>query len=142
MQGIFININWKKKPLKDLEQLKISANLMKSGIVFVWSHKPFLSKIIEIMNSKQFKYVENICIARVDANCLHAAGKKNTKAAISDLQDTKQYFLENMADSEKDPSDCFLYDEKNQYIRSCKMILLMFYRVVPVISRIKIAKKS
>lgn len=41
---------------------------MKNGIVFIWSEKEILGKLIHIMEEKGFFYIENMAIALIDSS--------------------------------------------------------------------------
>jgi hypothetical protein len=119
-QAIWINIDWRTHNLKDLINLNISPKLLKNGIVFMWSDKGLLAEIIDIMAQKKFKYIENVCIAKIDSKSI--LGNKTAEG------DTRKKFLELMPHSLLEPTDCFLHDTHNTYFRTCKKVLLMFHR--------------
>jgi hypothetical protein len=72
LQGIFVNIQWKLGEQKEgvefdeFAKIEISKKLMKSGIIFIWSHKAILSKIDKFMEKLGFRYIENICICELN----------------------------------------------------------------------------
>jgi hypothetical protein len=50
LQALFLNIFWEPGiensfSIDDLRKLKISKKVMKNGILFIWSHKHYLSEV-------------------------------------------------------------------------------------------------
>lgn len=125
IQALFINIDWNQKTIKDLSNLNISPNLLKNGIVFIWSHKDYIAEILEIMATKKFKYIENICITKISGQGLRPGFK--TMRTGDPLVD-KAVYMDALAEVTSQPDESFLYDCKNKYFRNCKLILLMFHR--------------
>jgi len=72
LQALFINVLWKSYDIPDgitisqFEKLNIPSELISNGIIFIWSEKKILSKLIHLMEKKNFHYVENCAIARLD----------------------------------------------------------------------------
>ena len=69
IEALFINIDWGKKNqgINDFKNLKIdSFKLMEKGLIFIWAPKELIFEILEIMQEKQFFYVENLEIVHLD----------------------------------------------------------------------------
>lgn len=69
IEALFINIEWGKKgqTIQDFEKLKIeSTKFMSKGIVFIWAPKELVAHILEVMNKKNFFYVENLEVINLD----------------------------------------------------------------------------
>ena len=69
LEALFINIDWGKKNqgINDFKNLKIdSFKLMEKGLIFIWAPKELIFEILEIMQEKQFFYVENLEIVHLD----------------------------------------------------------------------------
>lgn len=115
LQALFINILWDsqrdnaEKQMKELMRIDINENLMKNGIVFIWSDKRFLSDINEHMESQGFKYIENICICELQAD------ESNSDKAVSLSGDQKL-------------QDIFV-KQPSQFFNTSKRIILMYRRV-------------
>src|SRR5688572_16405028 len=48
---------------------------MKAGIIFIWSEKEILGKLLKVMEEKGFFYIENFVIALLDASKLEIEPK-------------------------------------------------------------------
>jgi hypothetical protein len=127
IQGLFINIDWTCKSIKDLANLNIPSGMLKNGIVFMWSDKEHIAEILEIMAAKKFKYIENICITKISSQALRTGGRL---MRTGDPLEDKAVYMESLGEVTLQPEECFLYDAKNKYFRNCKLILLMFHRVI------------
>ena len=82
VEAIFVNIDWDKKgqTLKDFQQLKLeSTKLMNKGLVFVWAPKEYISELLTIMEKKDFVYVENLEIVKLDIRKAKAKADAVTK---------------------------------------------------------------
>ena len=51
--------------MKEFELLKIDK-LMTKGLVFVWAPKEHISELLTVMEKKDFVYVENLQIVKLD----------------------------------------------------------------------------
>lgn len=126
VQGVFLNIDWKFKTIQDLRAIDFSPKFLTNGIVFMWSDKELLSDIIEVMAEKRFKYIENICIAMIDASSVcPQASNTIQQSALHD----KTACMEQLRDVTKEPEECFMHELNDRYIKCCKKIVLMFHRV-------------
>lgn len=45
---------------------KISTDVMKDGLVFIWVEKEYISKLIKCFEAQDFFYVENMCYVMLD----------------------------------------------------------------------------
>lgn len=131
IQGLLINIDWTKKSLQDLKKLNLSDKLMRNGIIFVWSCKDQLAEILETMAEKGCKYIENICIAKIDASSLLPVEKVQSVAALSQEQRLalKSDFLKRAQSCQDEANDHFLLSDQNNFFKCCKLVLLMFSKV-------------
>lgn len=133
VQGVFINIDWSRKSIQDLQAIDLNAKFLMNGIVFMWSDKELLSDIIDTMAAKQFKYIENICIAMIDAG---SVVQQPTKGASRDAGAEKLACMDQLRTVSREPEECFLHEDRDRYIRCCKKVVLMFHRVDTGYSRI------
>ena len=45
---------------------KISTDVMKDGLVFIWVEKEYISRLIKCFEAQNFFYVENMCYVMLD----------------------------------------------------------------------------
>lgn len=126
---------------------------MDNGILFMWSEKSILADILETMEAKGFKYIENIVIAQLSLDTLN--NKVTEEESLGKRQNLMTYFRRkaqanrstcaeavsiNVEKLEKKlPSltgidvDNLYYRQDSGYFRQTKQTLLMFRRVIQVL---------
>lgn len=98
LQALFININWctsqnpKGVKVEDFKKLDLNKNLMKNGIIFIWSEKEILGRLLKIMEEKGFFYIENFVVALLDASKAGVADKVKEIEAQPAKTDTAQKY--------------------------------------------------
>lgn len=104
---------------------------MRNGIIFVWSCKDQLAEILETMAEKGCKYIENICIAKIDASSLLPAEKLQSSAGLPLDQRLalKSDFLKRAQSCHDEANEHFLLSASNNFFKCCKLVLLMFSKV-------------
>lgn len=50
------------------DNFKISTQVMKDGLVFIWVEKEYISRLIKCFEAQDFFYVENLCYVMLDQN--------------------------------------------------------------------------
>ena len=50
------------------KDFKISTDVMKDGLVFIWVEKEYIYKLIKFFEAQNFSYVENMCYVMLDQN--------------------------------------------------------------------------
>ena len=50
------------------KHFKISTDVMKDGLVFIWIEKEYISEIIKCLEAQDFFYVENVCYVMLNQN--------------------------------------------------------------------------
>lgn len=131
IQGLLINIDWNRKTLQDLKRLSLSDKLLRNGIIFLWSSKDYLAEILEIMGDKGCKYIENICVAKIDASSLLPAEKLQPFDRLTQEQRIgfKSDFLRKAQACTDEANGHFLLSSENNFFKCCKLVLLMFSKV-------------
>jgi len=115
LQALFMNVNWQTKyspdgiNIEELRKLELNKKLMRNGIVFVWSEKEILGRLIHIMEEKGFFYVENFVVALLDSSRAQVAPKKpeqglksfmtSAKSSPAQLAVTKTHVSSNTSDT-------------------------------------------
>lgn len=114
LQALFINIKWRVGSstdgvkIDDFKKLDLNKKLMKNGIIFVWSEKEILGRLLKIMEEKGFFYIENLAIAMMDANLAvqHQNGIKSQFREISkETKDLKSKNINSPLQSETSTTD-------------------------------------
>ena len=157
LQALFVNLNLTKidESLEQLKKLVIPQSVMSNGLLFVWSTKGTISSIINILDKKNFYYVENVVFGLFDYEKLqNLAGniqhkipnkknietffrqKKSTSEEIPTenkfTQDSLLSFLQNTTFTlpETEKVDEYLVNRDSPYIKTSKVTLLIFRRVI------------
>ena len=114
--NIFGPANVKKAPGNDgqnrisiddfCENFKISTDVMKDGLVFIWVEKEYISQLIKCFEAQDFFYVENMCYVMLD---------QNKKEEIDSSRETN--------------IDNSFVQEKSNFIHKSKKTLLIFRRM-------------
>jgi len=78
---------------------------MRNGIVFVWSEKEILGRLIHLMEEKGFFYVENFVVALLDASKAQLPPKKVEQDIKSFITSAKSSPAQNKAANSPNTSD-------------------------------------
>jgi hypothetical protein len=111
LQAIFMNVKWQTKfspegvKIEDLRKLELNKKLVRNGIVFVWSEKEILGRLIHYMEEKGFFYVENFVVALLDASKAQLPPKKVESDIKSFITSNKSTPAENKAANSPNTSD-------------------------------------
>lgn len=77
---------------------------MKNGIVFIWSDKEILGRLIRVMEEKGFFYIENFTIALLDASKAESTAKPATTATTVAPKGLDQYFKPKITSNKSSPN--------------------------------------
>ena len=83
----------------------MNKKLVRNGIVFVWSEKEILGRLIHYMEEKGFFYVENFVVALLDASKANLPPKKVESDIKSFISSAKSTPAQNKAASSPNTSD-------------------------------------
>ena len=67
-EGILMDPPWNKITPEQLTKLKITDNLIKCGLLFIWTPKELYWRVINALQSWKFEYVENLVWVQLTPN--------------------------------------------------------------------------
>lgn len=172
MQGVFINYPWNRghldSQLQEFKKLRLSKKFIRTGIAFVWAEKEIIADIVELFESQDFKYVENLIVAQFSREKLREKSRLQENATLGKRQSLLSFFAktadennpaaaqQSAADKLLDPEyldghlpnikgedilDCF-HTDPAQFFTSSKKTLLMFRRVGAAHCRLRTTRVS
>lgn len=75
-----------------LKNFAPQQKVMKNGILFIWTEKEDIQKMIEIMESVGFAYIENFCLVQLDSDSVYSSSSSTGRSNAPKTKTINDFF--------------------------------------------------